>query len=125
MRSRRDRAALGRNLIAERIFVYPGAFAPTTPDKPAVIMGSGEMITYKELDDRSAQLAQLLHARGLRRGDHIAILAENHVRYFETYWAALRSGLYVTAVNRYLKADEAAYLVNDSGAVALIATAAM
>jgi len=125
MRSRGVRAALGRNLIVERIVVYPGAFAPTTPDKPAVVMGSGKMITYKELDDRSAQLAQLLHARGLRKGDHIAILAENHVRYFETYWAALRSGLYLTAVNRYLKADEAAYLVNDSGAVALIATAAM
>jgi long-chain acyl-CoA synthetase len=105
--------------------VYPGAFAPTTPDKPAVVMGSGEMITYKELDDRSAQLAQLLYAHGLRKGDHIAILAENHVRYFESYWAALRSGLYLTAVNRYLKADEAAYIVNDSGAVALIATAAM
>jgi long-chain acyl-CoA synthetase len=111
--------------IAERISVYPGAFAPTTPDKPAVVMGSGAMITYKELDDRSAQLAQLLYARGLRRGDHVAILAENHVRYFETYWAALRSGLYLTAVNRYSKPDEAAYLVNDSGAVALIATAAM
>src|SRR6195952_5558238 len=109
----------------ERTLLYPGAFAPTTPDKPAVVMGSGESITYKQLDDRSAQLAQLLYARGLRRGDHIAILAENHVRYFETYWAALRSGLYLTAVNRYLKAEEAAYLVNDSGSIAIVATAAM
>jgi long-chain acyl-CoA synthetase len=88
-------------------------------------MGAGQMTTYKELDDRSAQLAQLLYARGLRRGGHIAILAENHVRYFEVYWAAMRSGLYLTAVNRYLKADEAAYLINDSGAVALITTAAL
>lgn len=105
--------------------MYPGAFASTTPDKPAIVMGDGQSTTYRELDDRSAQLAQLFYARGLRRGDHIAILAENHVRYFEVYWAALRSGLYLTAVNRYLKADEAAYLVNDSGAVALVTTAAM
>jgi long-chain acyl-CoA synthetase len=95
--------------------LYPGAFASTTPDKPAIVMGDGQSTTYQELDDRSAQLAQLLYARGLRKGDHIAILAENHVRYFEVYWAAMRSGLYLTAVNRYLKADEAAYLVNRLG----------
>jgi long-chain acyl-CoA synthetase len=106
--------------------VYPGTFAATTPDKPAVIMGqSGEVVTYRELDERSARLAQLLYARGLRSGDKIAILAENNPRFYEVYWAAMRSGLYLTAVNRYLAPAEAAYLVNDSGATACITTAQM
>jgi long-chain acyl-CoA synthetase len=105
--------------------VYPGRYAATTPDKPAVIMaGSGEVVTYRELDDASARLAQLLYARGLRPGGKVAILAENHLRYVEVYWAAMRSGLYLTAVNRYLSPEEAAYLVNDSGATALITTSA-
>jgi long-chain acyl-CoA synthetase len=106
--------------------VYPGLHAATTPDKPAVVMGrSGETISYRQLDEASARLAQLLYARGLRPGDKIALLAENHPRYFEVYWGALRSGFYLTAVNRYLSPDEAAYLVNDSGATALISTAAL
>jgi long-chain acyl-CoA synthetase len=106
--------------------VYPGTYAALTPDKPAVIMGrSGEVVTYGELDERSARLAQLLYARGLRPGDKIALLAENHPRYYEVYWAALRSGLYLTAVNRYLAPAEAAYLINDSGATVCITTVQM
>jgi long-chain acyl-CoA synthetase len=104
--------------------MYPGAFAATTPDKPAVIMGrSREVVTYRELDERSARLAQLLYARGLRPGDKIALLAENHPRFYEVYWAAMRAGLYLTTVNRYLAPAEAAYLVNDSGATVCITTA--
>jgi long-chain acyl-CoA synthetase len=105
--------------------VFIGHHAAINPDKAAVVMGdSGERISFRELDERSIQLARLLHERGLRPGDRIALLAENHPRYFEVYWAALRSGLYLTAVNRYLAPDEAAYLVNDSASTAFIATTA-
>lgn len=84
--------------------------------------GSGEVITYRELDERSNRLAHLLYSFGLRRGDHIAILAENHPRYYEVYWAAMRSGLYLTAINRYFSPEEIAYVVNDSETTVLIAT---
>ncbi|KPM54137.1 acyl-CoA synthetase [Frankia sp. R43] len=103
--------------------MYPGTHATTHPDSPAVIMsGTGERITYRELDERSLRLARLLQAHGLREGDTVAIVAENHVRYLEVVWAALRSGLYLTAVNWHLAPAEAAWLVADSGARALIAT---
>ena len=85
--------------------------------------GSGEVVTYRELDERSNRLAQLLWAQGLRPGDHVAIFAENHPRFFEVFWAAARSGLYFTTVNRYLQAEEAAYIVNDCGANAFVASA--
>jgi len=103
--------------------MYPGKFAELTPDKPAIIMaGSGEVVTYKQLDDRSNQLAQLMWSAGLRPGDHVALFADNHPRYFEVVWAALRSGLYLTTINRYLQADEASYVVQDCGAKVLVAT---
>ena len=103
--------------------MYPGVFAETTPDKPAIVMaGSGDTMTYRELNDRSNQLAQLLHAEGLREGDRFAFWAENIPDCFVAYWAAMRSGLYLTAVNRYLSADEGAYILTDSGAQGLITT---
>ena len=83
--------------------MYPGTHAQSFPDKPAVIMaGSGHTVTYGELDERSNRLAQLWWDQGLRPGDHVAILMENNPRYPEVYWAAIRSGLYITTVNRHL-----------------------
>ena len=54
--------------------MYPGVHAASTPDKPALIMGSsGEVVTYAELDQRSNQLAHLFRNAGLTRGDHVAL----------------------------------------------------
>ena len=105
---------------------YPGTYAATDPDRPAVIMArDGQIRTFGELEARSCQFAQLMWAAGLRPGDHVAIFADNSIGYFDAYWAAMRSGLYFTTVNRYLTADEAAYIVNDCGARVLIASSAV
>lgn len=103
--------------------MYPGEHAKTMPTKPAVIMGSsGAVVTYGELDERSKRLARYLAEQGLVRGDMVALFSENHPRFFEVAWAALRSGLYLVTVNRYLQAEEASYIVTDSGAKAFICT---
>ena len=53
--------------------------AAANPDKPAYIMaGSGQTFTYSDLERGSNQLAQLFRSLGLVRGDHVAILLENH-----------------------------------------------
>jgi len=105
--------------------MYPGTYAAQTPDRIAAVMaGTGETITYGELERRSTQLAHVLRDRGLRPGDVVALLTENSLRALEVYWAALRSGLYITAVNFRLKPDEVGYIVNDSGAAALVVSAA-
>jgi fatty-acyl-CoA synthase len=85
--------------------------------------GSGRTVTYSELDKNSARLATAMHGLGLRQGDVIAILSDNAAEAFEIYWAALRSGLYITAVNWHLAPEEAAYIVADSGAQVVIASA--
>jgi acyl-CoA synthetase (AMP-forming)/AMP-acid ligase II len=101
--------------------MYPGAHAQTNPDKPAVIMGgSGEVVTYDQLDKGSNQLAQVLRSRGLKQGDSIAICMENNARYLQATWAAQRSGLYYTAASSRLTPGELEYIVNDCGAQALI-----
>lgn len=106
--------------------MYPGAHVDSFPDKPAVIVAeTGETLTYRELEDNSVRLARHLHAAGLRRGDHVALLSGNDPKVYEAYWAALRSGLYITAVNRHLSPAEISYIVNDCGAKALIASAGL
>jgi long-chain acyl-CoA synthetase len=106
--------------------LQPGAYVATRGDAPAVIMAdSGEIVTYAELDERSKRFAQLLRAGGLMPGDHIAVLLENHPRYFEVVWGAQRAGLYTTPINWHLKADEAGYIVEDCSATVLVTSAAL
>jgi long-chain acyl-CoA synthetase len=104
--------------------MYPGTHAASAPNRPAVVMaGSGKSVTYRELDDNSARLASVLHALGLRPGDVIALVSDNSAEAFEVYWAALRSGLYITFVNWHLAPEEAAYIVRDSGAQVVLVSA--
>lgn len=106
--------------------MYPGTHAQTYPDKIALIRPStGETMTYGELDERSNRLAQLFHARGLRRGDHVALCSENNLSFFVAVWACMRSGLYLTPINWHLSASEAAYIVDDCDARALVVSAAV
>ncbi len=104
--------------------MYPGTHAVSAPDRSAVTMAaSGRTLTYRQLDDRSAQLASALHRLGLRKGDVIALLSDNAAEALVVYWAALRSGLYITVVNWHLAPAEVAYIVEDSTAQVLIASA--
>ncbi len=96
------------------------------PDRIATIMaGSGESVTYGELNARSNRLANYLYAAGLRAGDVLALYMENNIRYHEVYWATVRSGMYLCAVNRHLTAEEVTYIINDSGAKAIVTSAGL
>jgi len=104
----------------------PGWHAAHTPDRPAVVMGSsGTVVSYRELEERSTRFARALRSRGLRVGDHIAILMENSPAFIEIIWAAQRSGLHYTAINRHLRAGEVQYVLDDCGAAALATSDAM
>ncbi|WP_428246580.1 acyl-CoA synthetase [Ferrovibrio sp.] len=104
--------------------LHPSFHAATHPDKPAYIMaGSGEALSYAELDRRSSQGAQLLRWLGLKPQDHIALLVENSFAFLEICWSAQRSGVFYTAISTHLTPAEIAYIVKDCGAKAFIASA--
>jgi acyl-CoA synthetase (AMP-forming)/AMP-acid ligase II len=101
--------------------MYPGAHAQTDPDKIAYVMaGSGQAVSYRELDDEANRLAQLFRDVGLGVGDHIAFCLENHPRFLALAWGATYAGLYYTAISSRLTEEEAAYIVNDCGAKVFI-----
>jgi len=105
--------------------LYPGAWAQHQPDHPAqIVEATGEITTYRELDERSNRIAHVLRRAGLERGDHIAIVLENHARFLEVVWAALRSGLYFTPVNPLFTSDEVGTLLANCDAGVVVASSA-
>jgi long-chain acyl-CoA synthetase len=94
--------------------------------KAALILHpSGIVVSFAELEQRANRLAHYLRSAGLGAGDTIAVLMENNEHIHAVMWAARRSGLYYTLVNTHLTASEIAYIVDDSGAKAMISSAAM
>jgi fatty-acyl-CoA synthase len=105
---------------------HPSITAQTYPHKPAYIMGnSGEMVTYRQLDERSNQGAQLFRSLGLNSGDHIGLMIENCSRFLEICWAAQRSGIVFTPISTHLKKEETAYILGNCGAKLFIGSLAL
>ncbi len=103
--------------------MHPKTHAAAHPDKPAIIMaGSGQTVTYGELDARSNQVAHLLRSLGLHHGDTIALCMENRAEFFDLVWGAQRSGLVFVAISNRLTPSEIDYILADSGAQALFAS---
>src|SRR5215469_8519187 len=101
--------------------MHPSHHAKSNPDKPAYIMGgTGETVTYAQLEARSNQGAHLSRSLGIGKGDAIALFMDNTPRYYEVLWAAQRSGLRFTAISSKLTAGEVEYIVKDCQAKALI-----
>jgi long-chain acyl-CoA synthetase len=95
-------------------------------DKPAVILyPSGTVITFDELEARANRLAHRFRKAGLREGDSVAILMENNEHIHAVMWAARRSGLYYVPINTHLTSAEAAYIIENSNAKAIIGSAAL
>ncbi|MFD1932049.1 AMP-binding protein [Nonomuraea mangrovi] len=108
------------------LVMYPGAIAAVTPDKPAVIMaGSGNIVTYRQLEEESNRLAHLFRSAGLNPGDHIAFMLENHPLFLVIAWAAHRSGLYYTAISSRLQSEELSYIVDNCEARVFIASSGL
>jgi long-chain acyl-CoA synthetase len=95
-------------------------------NKPAVILyPSGTVVTFDELEARANRLAHRFRQADLREGDTVAILMENNEHIHAVMWAARRSGLYYVPINTHLTPAEAAYIVDNSSAKAIIASAAL
>lgn len=95
-------------------------------DNPAIILHpSGTTISFADLEVRANRLAHHFRAAGLVEGDAVAILMENNEHIHAVMWAARRSGLYYVPINTHLTAAEAAYIVENSNAKAIVGSAAL
>jgi len=98
-------------------------YATYTPTKTAIISAQGEQ-SYAQLWTRVRRLANSLTKLGIDPGDRIALLLQNSGRYLELYQAAALLGIAVVPLNFRFVASEVEYVVNHSGAKALVFDAA-
>lgn len=77
----------------------PAATALITPARLPLLGYTEARFTYAELDAASDAFANALLARGLQKGDSVAILMPNCVAFAITYFAILKAGGVVSAVN--------------------------
>jgi acyl-CoA synthetase (AMP-forming)/AMP-acid ligase II len=100
-------------------FVLAGA--ADRPDAPALIDGlSGETITHGQLAAYVDRFAAALHARGLRKGDVVAVLCPNTIWYPVVFHGIAAAGCVTSPINSLYTADEIAFQLKDSGAKVLV-----
>jgi long-chain acyl-CoA synthetase len=68
--------------------------------------GSGQVVSYAQLEANSNRVAQLLRSLGLGHGDTIAMCMENRAEFFDLAWGAQRAGLVFVAISNRLTASE-------------------
>ncbi|WP_329061181.1 acyl-CoA synthetase [Amycolatopsis sp. NBC_01480] len=94
------------------------------PDKLAVVAGE-RRVTYAEFDGAVNRCAHRLAARGLAKGDRLALLSHNSWQYAVLVFATAKLGVVLVPVNFMLGADEIAYILGHAGASGFIAEDAL
>jgi acyl-CoA synthetase (AMP-forming)/AMP-acid ligase II len=89
------------------------------PQAPAIIF-EGRTITHRQFAERVFRLANALIRLGVRRGDRVAVLAQNCPEYMEAYAAGELGGWTTVTINYRLAPPEIAYILGDSGPKVLI-----
>ena len=110
------RKRLGRQGLMLRFW------AEETPTRPALISELGSR-SFAELECAANQWVRALRARGLGAGDAVALICTNRPEFAEVAAACLRGGYRLTPINWHLTGEEAAYIVGDCEAKAVIADA--
>ena len=97
--------------------------AVATPDALAVI-DEREQLTYAELTGRASAVARALAERGIARGSRVAIALPRSAEWVVAMWGVLECGAAFVPLDESTPAARARELLADSGASALISTAA-
>jgi fatty-acyl-CoA synthase len=102
-------------------FDWAGYHSRRRPDTVAVANADSPFaLTWAQLEGRVARLAHLLAGLGVRRGDRVALLAENDARYFEVQFACIRLGAAFVPLNIRLSPAELRAILDDAGPALLI-----
>jgi long-chain acyl-CoA synthetase len=81
-----------------------------------------QKIRYKEILEKADKLAAFLSERGVREGDRVAFFLRNSPEFIYAIFAVSKIGAVIVPINTFLKEDEVSYILQDSGAVVLLAS---
>jgi fatty-acyl-CoA synthase len=99
---------------------YLRAWAKRSPERPAVIF-YGNVTTYADLDSQSERFAALLQAKGVRRGDRVAVFLPNCPQFHIVFFGILKLGAVHVPISPLSRAFELSYHLEDSQAEVIVA----
>jgi L-proline---[L-prolyl-carrier protein] ligase len=91
------------------------------PERPA-IWARGQSLTYRELEERSNQLAHLLRDRGLQKGDRVGLYFPKAVESVAAMFGVLKAGGVYVALDPSAPAQRIEYIIQNCGIRALVST---
>jgi long-chain acyl-CoA synthetase len=94
------------------------------PDGEALVCGDRRM-TWREVAKTSAQIGAGLRAKGLGRGDRVALLLGNRIEFVLALYAAAHQGLVTVLLSTRQQKPEIAYVLTNCGARLLIHEASL
>ncbi|GAC1522967.1 MAG: fatty-acid--CoA ligase FadD5 [Marmoricola sp.] len=112
-----DRAlARSRRLVLGEVLARN---ARREPGRTALVYGDASL-TFAQLDSRVNRLANALVARGVRRGDHVAVLMHNGLEVIESFFACQKLGACPVPINFRLAPSELGHIIRDSEVVGML-----
>jgi len=94
--------------------------AELAPDSVAFRdIAKGEVVTYRQFEDRATSAASLLSQQGAGPGDRVAILCRNRIEFFEILFACAKLGAILVPLNWRMPAAELRPLLDEAGPVTL------
>ena len=94
--------------------------AQRVPGKTALVYRDARW-SYAELDALCNRMANAIRARGIVKGERLAVLSHNNASFVVLQFALARLGIIMVPINFMLKANEVAFILGHSEAVGLIA----
>ncbi len=112
------------NLYPAHDDTLAGAFATRQVSRgpEPFLLFAGECLTWDQFAAEFQKLAAAFQARGVAKGDRVAIMARNHLGHVLTLFAAARLGAIMVPVNPDFGAQEARYVLNHAEVSGVIAT---
>jgi fatty-acyl-CoA synthase/long-chain acyl-CoA synthetase len=93
--------------------------AAAHPDRTALAL-PGAKASYRELSKGAVRVARALHALGIRRGEHVALLIPNCVEYAEALFGTMLAGCVAVPLNARHRAAEIGYILGNAEAAILL-----
>jgi len=93
--------------------------AAAMPHKPAVMLGE-RSLDFGALNLRANRIADVFRSLSCAAEDRVAVMSYNSIETFELASGLRRSGVVIVPVNYRLRGSEIAYVINDSGAKAVV-----
>lgn len=110
-------ASLSYPKVPLQIFLQRAA--EQNPDAACTIF-NGATISYSEMDTITDRLAAGLAGMGITKGDRVAVFIPNTPQFVMAYFAILKLGAIVVAINPLYTAREIVHQVNDAGAEVIV-----